>query len=146
LKDESSGLFPDRPALRTIAPVLRSTQTHPIRVVLVDLTGMTGEMVKGILARAPDIDLIGDVSMRDFGDPDALAAAADVAILAGDGGALTRRAHELLRVRPFLRILAVGRGGREGSLYELRPHRTPLGELSAHVLLGAVREGAAAWA
>ena len=124
---------------------MRSTQTDPIRVVLVELTGMTGEMVKGILAGAPDIELIGDVSMTDFGDPDAPAAGVDVAILAGDGGALTRRAHELLRVRPLLRILAVGRGGREGSLYELRPHRTPLGELSSQVLLEAVREGAAAW-
>jgi hypothetical protein len=125
---------------------VRNAQTDRIRVVLVELTGLTCEVVKGILAGESDIELIGEASMRDFGDPDAPAAGADVAILAGDGGSLTRRAHELLMVRPLLRILAVGKGGREGSLYELRPHRTPLGELSSHVLLDAVREGAVAWA
>ena len=123
---------------------MRNAQTDRIRVVLVELTGITREVVKGILADAPDIELVGDVSMEDFSDPGA--AAADVAILAGDDGVLTRRAHELLKVRPLLRILAVGQGGREGSLYELRPHRTPLGELSSQVLLGAVRTGAVPWA
>jgi NAD kinase len=123
---------------------VRSAQTHRIRVVLVDLTGLTREIVEGILAGAPDIEVIGHVSMHDFatsGDPDR----ADVAIVAGDGGVLTRRAHELLKVRPLLRILAICRGGREGSLFELRPHQTSLGELSSHVLLDAVRTGAVAW-
>lgn len=124
---------------------MRSTQTDPIRVVLIDLTGMTGEMVKGILAGAPDIELIGELSMgaiEGYDDP----LGADVAILGGDGGVLPRRAHELLKVRPHLRVLAVVRGGREGSLYELRPRETPLGELTSHVLLEAVRTGSVAWA
>lgn len=124
---------------------MRSAQTDRIRVVLVDLAGLTREIVEGILAGAPDIEVIGEVSMRDFGGPGD-PVRADVAILAGDGGVLTQRAHELLKIRPLLRILAVGQGGREGSLYELRPHRTPLGELSSHVLLDAVRTGAVAWA
>jgi hypothetical protein len=124
---------------------LRNVETDPIRVVLVELTGLTRDVVKGILAEAPDIELIGEVSMSEFGGPNP-PARADVAILAGSGGPLSERAHELLKLRPLLRVLAVAYGGREGSLYELRPHRTPLGELSSHVLLDAVRTGAAAWA
>jgi chemotaxis response regulator CheB len=124
---------------------VRNAQPDRIRVVLVELTGLTRDVVKGILGEAPDIELVGEVSMRDFSRPDA-AAHADVAILAGDGGVLRRRAHELLKARPRLRVLAVAQGGREGSLYELRPHRTPLGELSSRVLLNAVRTGAVAWA
>ena len=120
-------------------------ETDRIRVVLVEVTGLTRDVVKGILAEAPDIELLGEVSMWNFGGADA-PAGADVAILAGSGGSLTERAHELLKLRPLLRILAIGEGGREGSLYELRPHRTPLGELSSHVLLEAVRTGAVAWA
>jgi hypothetical protein len=124
---------------------LRNAETDGIRVVLVELTGLTRDVVKGILSEAPDIELIGEVSMSEFGGPDA-PAGADVAILAGAGGSLTERAHELLKLRPLLRILAVGHGGREGALYELRPHRTPLGELSSQVLLDAVRTAAVAWA
>jgi chemotaxis response regulator CheB len=120
-------------------------ETDGIRVVLVELTGLTRDVVKGILAEAPDIELIGEVSVWEFGRPGA-PVRADVAILAGETASLTDRAHELLELRPRLRILAVAHGGREGSLYELRPHRTPLGELSAHVLLDAVRTGAEAWA
>jgi hypothetical protein len=124
---------------------VRSTQTDRIRVLLVDVTGLTREIVDGILTGAPDIEVIGEASMGDFGGP-ADPAPADVAILAGDGSVLARRAHELLEIRPLLRILAVGRGGREGSLYELRPHQTALGELSSQVLLDAVRRGSVAWA
>ena len=124
---------------------MRSAQTDRIGVVLVDVTGLTREIVQGILAGAPDIDLIGEVSMRDFGGPGD-PAGADVAILAGDGGVLTRRALEVLKTRPLLKVLAVRRGGREASLYELRPHQTPLGELSSQVLLAAVRTGPVVWA
>ena len=124
---------------------MRSTQSDPITVVLVDLTGMTGEMVKGILAGAPDIELVGELSMGAIeADDDCLEA--DVAILGGDEGVLPRHAHELLKVRPQLRVLAVVRGGREGSLYELRPRETPLGGLTSQVLLGAVRTRTVAWA
>jgi hypothetical protein len=117
---------------------LHNAETERIRVVLVELTGLSRDVVKGILAEAPDIELIGEVAMWEFSGPDP-PARADVAILAGPGGSLSERAHGLLKLRPLLRVLAVGHGGREGSLYELRPHRTPLGELSSHVLLGAVR-------
>ena len=37
------------------------------------------------------------------------------------------------------RVITITGEGRAGYLYELRPHRTPLGELSAESLLGAIR-------
>jgi len=122
-----------------------NAETDCIRVVLVELTGLTRDLVQGILAQAGDIDLVGDLSISDFARVDA-PVGADVAILAGDTRSLTERAHQLLKLQPLLRILAVAHGGREGSLYELRPHCTPLGELSSHVLLNAVRTGRVAWA
>ena len=44
----------------------------------------------------------------------------------------------LLRQRPRLKIIAIVDDGRNGSLYELRPHRVPLRELSAHALCSAI--------
>jgi hypothetical protein len=112
---------------------------------LVDLTGLTSEIVKGILAGAEDIEVVGELSMREVGGPDR-SVEVDVAILDGDDQYLSRRAYELLTRQPLLRVLAIVAGGREGSLYELRPQRTPLGELSSEALLDAVRTGRAIWA
>lgn len=41
--------------------------------------------------------------------------------------------------RPRLRVLAVAGHGREAFLYELRPTRTPLGEVSPRAIVEAIR-------
>ncbi|HEX8905046.1 MAG TPA: hypothetical protein VF771_09415 [Longimicrobiaceae bacterium] len=43
---------------------------------------------------------------------------------------------------PRSRVLALGSDARRAVLYELRPHRTPLGELSRESLLAAVHGAA----
>lgn len=45
----------------------------------------------------------------------------------------------LLRGRPNLKVVAIASDGKTGLLYELRPQRVPLGELSADALLKAIR-------
>jgi hypothetical protein len=50
--------------------------------------------------------------------------------------------HEVAQVleeRPRLRVLAVAGHGREAFLYELRPTRTPLGEVSPRTIVEAIR-------
>lgn len=42
---------------------------------------------------------------------------------------------------PKSRVLALGADARRAVLFELRPHRTPVGELSRESLLAAVRGG-----
>ena len=42
---------------------------------------------------------------------------------------------------PRSRVLALGADARRAVLFELRPHRTPVGELSRDSLLAAVRGG-----
>jgi hypothetical protein len=49
---------------------------------------------------------------------------------------------DLLAELPGARVLAIAPNGGSGSLYELRPHRVRLGELSPQTLVDAVRGGA----
>jgi hypothetical protein len=41
--------------------------------------------------------------------------------------------------RPSTRVLAITLAGGRGHLYELRPHRVPLGDVSPQGLLDAIR-------
>jgi hypothetical protein len=46
---------------------------------------------------------------------------------------------DLLAERPGARVLAIAPNGDSGSLYELRPHRVYLGDLSPRALIEAIR-------
>jgi hypothetical protein len=48
----------------------------------------------------------------------------------------------LLVERPGARVLAIAPTGASGSLYELRPHRVHLGDLSPQALVDAIKGGA----
>lgn len=50
-----------------------------------------------------------------------------------------REVAQVLEDRPRLRVLAVAGHGREAFLYELRPTRTPLGEVSPRTIVEAIR-------
>ena len=54
-------------------------------------------------------------------------------------GELSELSRELLRDWPDVRVLLLARDGREGFLWELRPHRVVLGELSIETLRESVR-------
>jgi hypothetical protein len=103
---------------------------------LLDLPQMMSEIVKDILDQAEDIAVV-EASER--GD-------ADVVILAADRDDLPAVGRTQLERRATVRVITITRHGRTGYLYELRPHRTPLGEVSADNLLAAIRTRAADWA
>src|SRR5437870_2519325 len=65
------------------------------------------------------------------------------------GGHTPSLAASLLEKRPRLKVLAVTDYGLESWLYELRPNRVRLGEVSPHQLIHEIREATeeqAAWA
>jgi hypothetical protein len=96
------------------------------------------DIVANIIAAQPDMDLVENVG----GETDLREAAeqgdADVVIL-------SRRSRrdgeydELLYARSHLKVIEIEGEGRCGSLYELKPHRVPLGEMSPTGLLDAIR-------
>ena len=78
------------------------------------------------------------------GDGDLLAAAkrkrADVVLLGRKAKEESEDYQQLLLQQPRLKVLAIAGDGKTGSLYELRPRRIPLGEISAAALRKAIRE------
>jgi hypothetical protein len=107
----------------------------PVRVAVVDLPQMLSEIVKDILNQAPDVAIV---------DPDG-PEEVDVAIVAARGDELPPTGHVMLLRRPTVKVLTISGEGRHAHLYELLPHRTPLGEVSAETLLAAVRDRGAGW-
>jgi DNA-binding NarL/FixJ family response regulator len=72
--------------------------------------------------------------------PDAAAQAkADVVILARNGARERADYRELLYAHSRLKVIEISSEGRYGALYELRPRRVSLGELSPPRLIDAVR-------
>jgi hypothetical protein len=98
-------------------------------------------MQREILAEslaAPDIE-IADGS----GEPADLIEAAERSgaefVIAGAGRFAPDEVSALLNLHPGVKVLALSESGRQGLLYELRPHRVPIGDLSPDALLATIR-------
>ena len=63
----------------------------------------------------------------------------DLVIIAIREGAPPPFGWELFAADPRPRVLGIASEGREGFVYELRPYRMPIGELSPETLVNAVR-------
>jgi hypothetical protein len=101
------------------------------------------DIVTNIVASQDDMDVVTGVNdSADLAEA-AERSSADVIILtrnetlAGAG-----EYDELLYRRSRLKVIEISGTGRHGSLYELQPHRVPLGEMSPLRLLDAIRASA----
>lgn len=105
---------------------------------------MTREIIRGAVARARDIALMGELPANaplvDAVDD----TNADVVIFGTGGEGLPADCFELMNERPRTKVLTVERNGRAAFLYELRPYSVPLGEVSPSALLDAIRGTAVA--
>jgi DNA-binding NarL/FixJ family response regulator len=95
------------------------------------------EIVRRIIAREPDLEIVGDHEAADLAEtverdePDF--------VIVGADGAAEQRIRTLVDSGSGLRALQVHSDGKESVLYELRPHRVSLGEISSDTLLRAIR-------
>jgi hypothetical protein len=95
------------------------------------------EIIEQAVADEPDMEIVG-VEGRDVPLRQAVESTRADFVMAGadyDLGEVAR----VLDERPRLRVLAVAGDGREAFLYELRPTRTPLGEVSPQTIVDAIR-------
>jgi DNA-binding NarL/FixJ family response regulator len=111
---------------------------RPIAVVLIGVSGVLSDIVKGILDE-PDIRLSGEFPARRSIVAQVASTHADVVIVAAEDRSMPPTVRELLAERPRTKILTIGDDGRETFLYELRPHQIDLGQISPQALLDAVR-------
>ena len=107
-------------------------------VILIDLPGLLGGIVRDLVDGAPGLRIAAEYPIGV--DPVAAvnATGADFVILSAKPG-WEREIQRLMQRHPRVRALGITADGRTGTVYELRPHSQRLGELTPEVLLGAIR-------
>lgn len=112
-------------------------QVKQVRIAFVAVPRFLRDVLVAVLATAEDIEVAAEyeslASIDEPGRPDIHVAV----IVAGQFGESS--ILDLLRQHAALRVLAIEEQGRAGLLYELRPERTSLGEISAQLLLDLFR-------
>lgn len=110
-----------------------------IRIILAEMPAMLRDIITEIVASEPDLTIVD--MLPDQADLEAAVrrTQADIVVLQQASGAEEdgRTARRLTEHR--FKVLAISDDGRRGLLYELRPHRTSLGELSATDLVTSIR-------
>jgi DNA-binding NarL/FixJ family response regulator len=100
---------------------------------------MMVDIVRDSIAHHEDIDVVGEVDGEDGLLDAARMMKADVILLAATDAADSGAYDALLYQRPRLKILTITADGRYAFLHQLMPDVMPLGEVSASVLVDAIR-------
>lgn len=109
----------------------------PIAIAVVMPPGILRDVVVKTLRREPD------TSVTVLSDLAALALRHDIDVVLLGPRAEEDTAVDVLWARRGIKVLSLEEDGRRASLFELRPHRTPLGELSPDLLLATLRSAVA---
>jgi hypothetical protein len=97
------------------------------------------DLVDAITSAEPDMIIVGE-HFTEADERSALALIdADILIVSEGGESRAERWLSLLYEHPKLKVLVLEQTGRTAQLYALRPHRTPLGEVSRAGLVDAIR-------
>lgn len=112
---------------------------EPVRILLADMTPMLLSIIRSIVADQPDIEVVGELS-----EPTRLQAMVErtraaMVIVGRDRPIPPDAFGQLLARTPPVRVLAITDEGRAAVLYDLRPQRIPVGELSAARLVAVAR-------
>jgi hypothetical protein len=115
-----------------------------IRVLLVRVPGILGEIITNIVADEPDMEIVGDIGEYDELLPATRTTSADAVIIGLDDGELPDVCQELLDERPRVTLVGVHGGGRHAFTYALRAQRVPIGEVSPPDLVEGIRNASRA--
>ena len=98
---------------------------------------MLHDVVHAILAEESDLD-IGEASLCCEVTAREVLHQADVLIVA-DSAMTSSDCDSVLYAHPCIRVVAITANARGATVYELRPTRVELGQLSSQVLIAAIR-------
>lgn len=110
----------------------------PTRVLIYPMPRLLHDILRRLLADVSGVELVDWPSSTE-GIVDAVRQTGADLVIAGERDVPPQAVDSLLDERPRARALAVSRDGRSGVIYELRPVRRAIGELSAATLRAAVR-------
>jgi DNA-binding NarL/FixJ family response regulator len=111
----------------------------PIRILLVAMPRLMRDIVEAQLLREPDMAVVGVAGTLDGLAREIRDSAPDFVLMgAGRDGSL----EPLFEERPAMRVLSIEPANADADLYELRPHRVHLGQVSAREIVTAIRAAA----
>lgn len=114
------------------------TRLESTRIVLIDMSPLLRDIVRDTLAREPNLHVVAehaaDVDVRVAVDD----ADADFVIFGSNAAAHASVESVVARERG-VRALELHGDGKESVLYELRPYRVSLGQISPETLLRTIR-------
>ena len=100
---------------------------------------MLCDIISEALTGQPDIEVVGGCDERMDLARASAAEDTDVIVLGLQDAEFPEAGVRLFDAHPQLHVLGVAADGRRAFLYELRPHRTALGEVSPQGLVDAIR-------
>lgn len=113
--------------------------TPIIRVLLMDMPPLLRQILEHAISQHGDLQLIPEA-----GDTPGVAThrgtPPDAVIVCARASRAPHQASALLERWPRAQIVVVTAAGRDAALYELRPHRTELGQLSPAEAVQAIRD------
>ena len=109
------------------------------RVLLLEIPTMLADVLKGIVRADDQIEIVGELTDASDLIEVSRRVNADLVIVSLRNGELPEACRALLAARPGMRVLGLAGQGSHGFLWELRPHRMTLGEISPSTLLPAIR-------
>lgn len=107
------------------------------RLYLAELPPLLADIVRGAVASAAGIEVVGEGRTSDAGSCDA-----DVVLAEAAGAALPAPLDHLLFRNPRMRLLTLSPDGRTAALWRLVPERRALEEASPRSLVEALRAAA----
>jgi DNA-binding NarL/FixJ family response regulator len=114
-----------------------------IRIALVDMPQMLREITRAVVEAEPGAEIVAE-----YAAPAPLAEvvrSSDVQfVVVRDTPEMSAEATSLLADSRGVGVLAISDDGRSSVLYELKPHRAPLGEVSPERLVDAIRSAVSA--
>lgn len=110
-----------------------------IRILMVKVPGILGEIITEVVADEPDMEIVGAVTDYNELLPAARATSADAVIIGLEDGELPDICEKLLDERPRVVLLGVHGDGRHAFVYALRPGRVAIGDVSPADLVDGIR-------
>lgn len=109
------------------------------RILLVDVSRLTRELVERAVARAEDMGVVGATASVDGLDELAAKTHADVLIVGLHDHELPAACVRVLLGRPRVKVLAIEERAGRARLYELRPEQVEIGEVSPDDVVETIR-------
>lgn len=116
--------------------------SEDLRVALVDMSPMLRDILRGLVASQRDMLVVAEYEHASPLFTPVERDGADVVVFGEGSQRLEDECRALLDVHPRVKLFVVGGDGTRTTLYELRPHREPLGEVAPDELLSTMRNAA----